>query len=86
MEETLQKRLRISSSNLVALSAAIAKRHEEDKPEAVLHDGPALLVRWVPASPPLPASLVASLPSDLAALVVVSAFYSGDVVGLERAA
>jgi len=35
---------------------------------------------------PLPVSVVVSLPSGLASLVVVSAFYSGSVVGAERAA
>jgi hypothetical protein len=41
---------------------------------------------WVPAPLPLPASVLVSLPSGLASLVVVSAFYSGSVVGVERAA
>ena len=35
---------------------------------------------------PLPVSVVVSLPPGLASLVVVSAFYSGLVVGAERAA
>jgi hypothetical protein len=49
-------------------------------------NGTGLVVRWVPGSLPLPASLVASLPPVLASLVVVSSFYSGSVIGLERAA
>jgi hypothetical protein len=46
------------------------------------------VIGWLP-SPlplPLPASLVVSLPPGLASLVVVSTFYSGNVVGYERAA
>jgi hypothetical protein len=41
---------------------------------------------WVSAPLPLPVSVVVSLPPGLASLVVVSAFYSGSVVGVERAA
>jgi hypothetical protein len=41
---------------------------------------------WVSAPLPLPVPVVMSLPPGLASLVVVSAFYSGSVVGVERAA
>jgi hypothetical protein len=41
---------------------------------------------WLPGPLLLPASVVVSLPFGLASLVVVSAFYSGSVVGVERAA
>ncbi len=47
---------------------------------------PGGVVGWVPGPLPLLASLVVSLPVALASLVVVSAFYSGSVVGVERAA
>lgn len=41
---------------------------------------------WVPGLLPLPACVVVSLPPGLGSLVVVSAFYSGSVVGEELAA
>jgi hypothetical protein len=44
------------------------------------------LTVWSPNPLPLPADLIASLPPDLAALAVLVAFYSGNVVGLESAA
>jgi hypothetical protein len=44
------------------------------------------VVGWLPGALLLPASLVMALPPALASLVVVSAFYSGSVVGVERAA
>jgi hypothetical protein len=44
------------------------------------------VVGWLPGPLLLPASAVVSLPPALASLVVVSAFYSGSVVGAERAA
>jgi hypothetical protein len=51
-----------------------------------LADGPELADGWAFGPLPLPASVVVSLPLALASLVVVSAFYSGSVVGAERAA
>jgi hypothetical protein len=49
-------------------------------------NGTGLLVGWSPGLLPLPASVVLGLPPGLASLVVVSSFYSGSVIGLERAA
>ena len=47
---------------------------------------PELAGWWACGPLPLPVSVVVSLPPGLASLVVVSAFYSGSVVGVERAA
>jgi len=47
---------------------------------------PELAGEWTFGPLPLPVSVVESLPPGLASLVVVSAFYSGSVVGVERAA
>jgi hypothetical protein len=44
------------------------------------------LTGWSPASLPLPAAVIAALPADTAAMIVLSAFYSGNVIGLEKAA
>jgi hypothetical protein len=43
-------------------------------------------VSWRFGPLPLPVSVVVSPPPGLASLVVVSAFYSGSVIGAERAA
>jgi hypothetical protein len=48
--------------------------------------GTGLVVGWSPGLLPLPASVVVGLLAGLASLVVVSSFYSGSVIGLERAA
>jgi hypothetical protein len=48
--------------------------------------GPLRVGGWLPGPLPLPASLVVGLPAGLASLVVVGSFYSGSVVGVERAA
>jgi hypothetical protein len=45
-----------------------------------------LVVGWSPGALPLAASVALGLPAGLASLVVVSSFYSGSVIGLERAA
>ena len=47
---------------------------------------PELAGVWMFGPLPLPVPVVVSLPPGLASLVVVSAFYSGSVVGVERAA
>ena len=47
---------------------------------------PGRVLGWVPAPLPLPASVVVCLSSALASLVAVSAFYSGSVLEIERAA
>jgi hypothetical protein len=44
------------------------------------------VVGWLPGALPLPALVVAGLPPGLASVIVVGAFYSGSVVGVERAA
>src|SRR6516165_8985295 len=45
-----------------------------------------VVLGWMPGPLPLPMCVVVSLPPSLASLVVVSAFYSGSVVGVEQAA
>jgi hypothetical protein len=86
MEETLQKHLRISSSNLVALSVPVGKHHQGDSAELVLQNGPRVVVGWSPGAVFLPVSVVVVLRPDLGSLVVVSSFYSGSVIGLKWAA